>query len=142
MEGIKDQTRITANEHLARAFFAAQDRLRGGPDAHLCAPDYQAELGGNPPMPLEQHQGFALAFYAGFPDLHHEIVNVFATDDSAAVRFVLHGTHTGSLFGIPATGRPVRITTNVLLHIRHGRVELLQGVFDEAGMLRQIGVLT
>ncbi len=136
-----DPTRIAANAQLGRAFFAAQDRLRGGPDASLCAPNYSAELGGNPPMPLEHHQGFALAFYTGFPDMHHEIVDVFATESAAAVRFVLHGTHTGALFGIPATGRAVRITTNVLLHIRDGRVERLQGVFDEAGMLRQIGVL-
>ena len=137
-----EQTRIAANEALARAFFAAQDRLRGGPDATLCATEYLAELGGNPPMPLEHHQGFALAFYAGFPDMQHEIIALFATESAAAVRFVLHGTHTGTLFGIPATGRAVRITANVLLHIRDGRVERLQGVFDEAGMLRQLGVLS
>ena len=136
-----DPARIAANAQLARAIFAAQDRLRGGPDAQLCAPDYSAELGGHPPMPIEHHQGFALAFYAGFPDLRHDIVDVFATDAAAAVRFVLHGTHTGALFGIPATGCAVRITTNVLLHIRDGQVTRLQGVFDEAGMLRQIGVL-
>ena len=134
-------TRIAANSTLGRQFFEAQDRLRGGPAPELCAPSYTAELGGNPPMPLEGHQGFAAAFYAGFPDMHHEIVAVIATDDVAVVRFVLHGTHSGSLFGIPASGRTVRITGHVILQVANGVVQRLQGVFDEAGMLRQIGVL-
>lgn len=136
-----DPHRVVTNQQIARQFFAAQDRLRGGPDAALCAPGYTAELGGNPPMPREGHERFAVAFYAGFPDMHHEVVDVFATDTQAAVRFVLHGTHTGSLFGIPATGRPVRIAANVLLSVEDGRVTRLKGIFDEAGMLRQIGVL-
>ena len=136
-----DSMRVAANAQLARDFFAAQDRLRGGPDPFLCAEDYNAELGGNPSMPRAHHEGFAVAFYAGFPDMRHEIVEVLATESAAAVRFILHGTHTGSLFGIPATGRAVHVVTNVLLHITDGRVSRLQGVFDEAGMLRQIGML-
>lgn len=136
-----EQPQTAANEQLARAFFAAQDRLRGGPDGTLCTEDYRAELGGDSPIPREAHEGFAQAFYAGIPDLRHEILQVFATEKDAAVRFVLHGTHTGTLFGIPATGRTVRIMTNALLGIRRGRIALLRGVFDEAGMLRQIGVL-
>lgn len=136
-----DHALVAANQTLARDFFMAQDRLRGGPDSTLCAPEYAAELGGGPPVPREGHEGFALGFYAGFPDMQHEIVDVFATERAAAVRFVLHGTHTGSLFGIPATGQTVRIVANAILFIDQGRVTKLQGIFDEAGMLRQIGVL-
>ncbi len=136
-----DTNRAAANASLARQFFAAQDRLRGGPDAALCAPEYTAELGGNPAMPREGHEGFAKAFYAAFPDMHHEVLDVFATDSSAALRFMIHGTHGGSLFGIPATQRPVHIVANVLMTIADGQVTRLKGVFDEAGMLRQIGVL-
>ena len=134
-------TYVATNHSLAQRFFEAQDRLRGGPDASFCSADYQAELGGYPPMPREGHEQFALAFYAGFPDLHHEFLEIISTDEIAVVRFALHGTHTGTLFGIPATQRTVRIVCNVILHITDGLVTRLQGVFDEAGMLRQIGVL-
>ncbi len=134
-------THAAANRSLVQGFFEAQDRLRGGPDAALCSADYAVELGGYPPMPLAGHEQFALAFYAGFPDLRHELLEIIATDDAAVVRFALHGTHTGTLFGIPATQRAVRIVCNVILHIADARVVRLQGVFDEAGMLRQIGVL-
>ncbi len=126
---------------IGRMFFAAQDRLRGGPAPELCTPDYRAHLGGNPAMGLAGHQGFAQAFYAAFPDMRHEVVDVFAAGDKVAVRFAIHGRHTGAFFGIPATEREIHVHGNVLLHLRDGRVRELFGVFDEAGMLRQLGVL-
>jgi predicted ester cyclase len=132
---------VTANRNLGRQFFAEQDRLQGGPAGALCADDYQAYLGGNPPVDRAGHQAFAKAFYAAFAGMRHTIEDVFATEDRIAVRFVLSGTHSGSFFGIPATGRPVSIVANVLLHVSDGKVTKLFGIFDEAGMLRQMGVL-
>lgn len=126
---------------LAQAFFAGQDRLRGGPPPELCTGDYEAELGGSPPVGLDGHGAFAAAFYAAFPDLSHEVTDVIADGTAVAVRFVIRGTHRGAFFGIPATGRPVVVVANVLLDVDGGRVCRLRGVFDEAGLLRQLGVL-
>ena len=92
-------------------------------------------------MSREGHEGFAKAFYAGFPDMRHHLEQVIATDTAVVVRFVLHGTHTGHLFGIPPTGRSAVIAAHVILHVTDGKVTRLFGIFDEAGMLRQIGVL-
>ncbi len=130
-----------ANCALGRRFFEEQDRLRGGPAESLCAAGYQAHLGSNPAMPREGHEGFAKAFYAAFPDMHHEIQQVFATDDRVLVRFVLHGTNSGSFFGMPPTGRSVTVPAHVILHVDGGRVTALFGIFDEAGLLRQLGIL-
>ena len=135
------QETANANAVLGRRFFEEQDRLRGGPAPALCAPGYLALIGGNPPMPREGHEGFAKAFYAGFPDIHHVVEEVFATADRVAVRFTLHGTHGGDFFGIPATGTRVTVAANVLMEVADGRVTKLLGVFDEAGLLRQIGAL-
>ncbi len=129
------------NERLGRQFFHEQDRLQGGPAPALCAPGYTATLGGNPPVDRAGHEYFARAFYAAFPDMRHHIEEVFATDDHVAVRFALRGTHTGSFFGIPATQRPVTVAANVLMSVSGGQVTKLLGIFDEAGMLRQMGVL-
>jgi steroid delta-isomerase-like uncharacterized protein len=130
---------VEAHRALGHRFFQEQDRLRGGPAEALCAPDYLAVLGGNPPMDRAGHEGFALAFYNAFPDLHHEIQEVFATEDRVAVRFVLHGTHTGTFFGIPPTSRTVTVAANIILQVSSGRVTKLFGVFDEAGLMRQLG---
>jgi predicted ester cyclase len=124
---------------LARRFFEEQDRLRGGPAPELCAPGYQAWLGGNPPVGREGHEGFARAFYAAFDDLHHVIEEVIADGNRAAVRFVLRGSHTGSFLGVPPSGRRIEVYANVLLHMNGDRVAQLYGVSDEAGLLRQIG---
>jgi predicted ester cyclase len=132
---------IAANKDLGRRFFEEQDRLRGGPAEALCAPEYQATLGGNPPMPREGHEGFAKGFYAAFPDMRHEIEEVFATDDRIFVRFVLNGTNTGSFFGMPATGRHATFAAHVIMRVAAGKVTRLFGIFDEAGLLRQLGVL-
>jgi steroid delta-isomerase-like uncharacterized protein len=129
---------VAANRALGRQFFEEQDRLHGGPAEALCAPDYVAEIGGNPPTGREGHEAFARAFYAAFPDIHHEIEDVFATDDRVAVRFVLHGRHTGSFFGMPPTGKTITVVANVLMHVADGKVTKLFGVFDEAGMVRQL----
>lgn len=136
-----EATTIEANRKLGRAFFAEQDRLRGGPSDALCSDDYTARLGSNPPIPRAGHEGFAVAFYEAFPDMHHEVEDVIATADSVVVRFVLHGTHRAPFFGIPATGKRVAVPAHVILRVRGGRVGELLGIFDEAGLLRQLGVL-
>jgi steroid delta-isomerase-like uncharacterized protein len=134
-------TVVETNAALGHAFFAEQDRGRGGPSAALCAPTYTVTIGSNPPMDRAGHESFAIGFYAGFPDAMHEIDDVFATNDRAFVRAILRGTHTGSFFGIPATGKTIRVPLHGVFHVRDGVVEKLVAVFDEAGLLRQIGVL-
>ena len=136
-----DAATIEVNRGLGRRFFEEQDQSRGGPAEALCAPGYLAYLGGNPPMDRAGHDGFARAFYAAFGDLRHDIEEIVATEDRVVVRFVLHGRHTGSFFGIPATDRAVAVPANVIFHISGGRVTKLLGIFDEGGMLRQLGIL-
>jgi predicted ester cyclase len=143
---MQDRTRVgvdglEANKELGRRFFAEQDRLRGGPSAELCTPDYVARLGGNPPMPRAGHEAFARMFYGAFEDMRHDIELAFAEGDQVLVRFVLRGTHTGPWFGVPASRRPVAVAAHVVLSVQGGRVREVIGVFDEAGLLRQIGAL-
>lgn len=138
---MSDRDQIETNRGLGRKFFAEQDRLRGGPAPELCSPDYRAHLGGNPPVDRAGHEEFARSFYGAFEGLRHEVERVIADADDVAVRFILRGTHTGAFFGIPPTGRAVVIAANVLLRVHDGKVQELFGIFDEAGMLRQLGVL-
>jgi predicted ester cyclase len=136
-----DSAAVAANETLGRRFFAEQDRLKGGPAESLCAEGYAALLGGNAPVNRAGHEAFAKAFYSAFEGIHHTIEDVFATEDRVAVRFVLRGRHTASFFGMPPSGAAVSIAANIIMHVAHGKVTRLFGIFDEAGMLRQIGVV-
>jgi steroid delta-isomerase-like uncharacterized protein len=129
------------NRELGRRFFEAQDRLRGGPDADLCASNYVARIGSNPPMTLSDHQGFASAFYAGFPDLQHTVDEIIADDATAVVQFTLRGTHLNSFMGIPPSEKPIEVGAIAILHITDGRVTEVRGQFDQLGMMRQLGVV-
>jgi steroid delta-isomerase-like uncharacterized protein len=128
---------------IGRRFFSEQDRLRGGPAPELCAPGYQAIIGSNPPMSRDGHEMFAKAFYGAFPDMQHTVDEAFADADGTqvAVRFTIRGTHQAPFMGIPATHQAVAVTANVLMHVSNGAVTRLYGAFDEAGLLRQLGVL-
>jgi predicted ester cyclase len=129
------------NKTLGHRFFEAQDRLRGGPDAALCTPTYTATIGSFPPMPLAGHQQFAAMFYAAFPDMYHVVEDTIAEDDRVVVRFTIHGTHTGNFMGIPPTGRRIDVTANILLRVVEGKVAELRGVFDQVGLMQQLGVM-
>jgi steroid delta-isomerase-like uncharacterized protein len=130
-----------SNSAIGRQFFEAQDRLRGGPDSNLCAPGYVAYIGSNPPMSLAEHQGFAQAFYGGFPDLHHTVEDTVADSDRVVVRFTLTGTHQGDFLGIPPIQKSFEAGAIAILRIADGRVAELRAQFDQVGMLQQLGVM-
>lgn len=130
-----------ANKDLGRMFFEAQDRMRGGPDPALCGPSYVSRIGSIPPMTMAQHEAFAKAFYAGFPDLKHSVHEVIAADDKVVVRFTLRGTHRGEFMGIPPTQRRFEAGAIVVFRVADGKIAELDGQFDQMGMMRQLGVI-
>jgi len=132
---------MTSLSDLPARFFAEQDRLRGALPAHLCAEDYVAEIAGFPRMDARGHAVFGAAFYEGFPDIGHTVDESLVAGDRIAVRFTLRGTHDGSFMGIPPSGRPVEVQAFVWMTVREGRVSRLQGLFDQMGLLRQIGAI-
>ena len=132
---------MSSTSDIARLFFESQDRLRGGPDPALCAPDYVSRIGSMPPMTLADHHQFATAFYRGFPDLLHTIHETIAGDGKAVVRFTLHGTHKEEFMGIPPTGKPVQVGAIAIFTLADGKISELHGEFDQLGMMRQLGVV-
>jgi steroid delta-isomerase-like uncharacterized protein len=129
------------NVTIARRFFAEQDRRKGPLAPEICAPGYTVHVPGFPLMDLAGHTEFAKAFYAAFPDLKHTIEEAFATEEKAAVRFTITGTHQGELMGIPASGKPIEISGIAIFHIVGGKVEQLYPNFDQIGMMQQIGAI-
>jgi predicted ester cyclase len=127
-------------EELGRKFFESQDRRKGGPDPDLCASGYVARIGSNPPMTIDGHDGFAKAFYAGFPDISHTIEDTVADDSKVAVIFTLRGTHTGDFMGVPPTQKQIEVGAIAVLIVAAGKVAEVRGQFDQLGMMQQLGV--
>ena len=126
---------------IGQRFFKEQDRLRGGPADALCAANYTAHSGGNPPVNRDGHKHFARAFYEGFPDLNHTIDDTVAEGNKVVVRFTARGTHKGNFMGIPATGKSITVGAIVILHVANGKVTELRAQFDQMGMMQQLGVI-
>ena len=129
------------NITIARRFFAEQDRRKGSLPPELCAPGYTAYVAGFPPMDLVGHTELAKAFYAAFPDLTQTINDSVADEEKVALRSTVTATHQGELMGMAPTGKQIAISAMAMFHIVEGKVTELHEIFDQMGMMQQIGAI-
>lgn len=61
------------------------------------------------PLSREAYRQVGERFRMGFPDIHHEVIEVTEGKMTAAVRGMFSGTNTGSLMGNPPTGNRVEL---------------------------------
>lgn len=78
------------------------------------------------------------AIRLAFPDWRSEIRAIVAEGESVVARYELTGTHSGTLFGIEPTGRPVRIDEVVFYRLRDQRIVEDWAMADELGLLLQL----
>jgi steroid delta-isomerase-like uncharacterized protein len=133
------------NKALIRRYFEAIDRACESGDSRVIdeflAPDF-IEHNPFPGIPATREgwkQAFAM-FVAGAPGWH-VVEDLVAEGDKVAGRITAHGTHTGELFGIPATGKEIHVRGIAIWTIRNGRIIEHWHETDQAGLLRQLGVL-
>jgi len=96
----------------------------------------------------ELHEGhdavraFYGEFFRGFPDLRFDIKSLHVGEDAIPVEMVLSGTHSGTWFGMPPTGRHFELPAcAVFIFDEDDRIIGERGYFDSALMLRQLGLL-
>ena len=80
-------------------------------------------------------------FHAAFDGFTAEIVEQFAEGDKVMTYKTFSGTHTGDFMGIPPTGKYVRFDVMDIIRLADGQFVEHWGVVDQAGLLRQLGVL-
>jgi steroid delta-isomerase-like uncharacterized protein len=109
--------------------------------ASVFAPDAVLRELGNP---VEAHgrdaiRARAAALLAAFPDLRLERLALVIDGPCHADRWVMTGTHRGELFGMPATGRVVRVEGATFTRLGDdGLVVEDVHLTDLAGLLRQL----
>ena len=94
-----------------------------------------------PVVGVENVVGFLGAFRAGFPDMTMKVEFVFGDDEMTAVRWHMSGTHTATLFGIPASSKSVNVYGISLLRFSEGKVVEDWVSEDSLGLMQQIGVI-
>jgi predicted ester cyclase len=62
-------------------------------------------------------------------------------EDKAAVRFIMRGTHDGTFFGIPPTGKPIKVQAMNFYRLADNQIIEECGQPDLLGLLQQIGAM-
>jgi predicted ester cyclase len=122
-----------ANKALIRDFMAAWGRR----DVEATCAHVDASCNGGGAAGLREEM---TAFLTAFPDLELTLEDILAEDDRVATRITMKGTHTGVLFGIPPTGRPVVMKANHIFRCDGGKIVQRHGQMDRLEVMKQIGM--
>jgi steroid delta-isomerase-like uncharacterized protein len=74
----------------------------------------------------------------GFSDIQWELLELVAEGDTVAARFQTRGTHDGTFFGFPATGRKIVGRAMNFYRFTDGKIVGEVGLPDLLGLLQQI----
>jgi predicted ester cyclase len=101
----------------------------------------------DPPFPgaPDGPEGMRLAaasFRQALPDWRSDLEQLIAEGDIVVERFTASGTHTGApLMGVSATGTTITLAGINIFRVDGDRIVERWGRLDEAGLLRQLGLL-
>jgi predicted ester cyclase len=84
---------------------------------------------------------FFWALRSGMPDATISALDLLTDNDKVTVRFSLTGTHTGTLFGVPASGARVEVDGITIVQFRGDRVVERWNRLDDVAFLSQIGAM-
>jgi steroid delta-isomerase-like uncharacterized protein len=77
----------------------------------------------------------------GFPDIQWTLEEMVAEGDKVAARFTMRGTHQGPFFGVPATGKSMKVQAMNFYRFSQGQIVEEYGQPDMLGLLQQIGAV-
>jgi NTE family protein len=122
------------------------ERFEGRGDASVApqvfADGYVLHFPGAPPLDAQGHAAVMGSFRASFPDLRVRVLEQIVEGDRVANHVEVTGTHTGAAFnGVPATGKPIRITGSNVMRFAGGRIAETWGYLDAVTMMQQLGAM-
>jgi predicted ester cyclase len=82
-----------------------------------------------------------LAYRAAFPDMRFDVEDEICCGDKVVIRWRASGRNTGSLWGIPPTGRPVTVSGLSVMRVQSGLVVEDWVEEDQLGMMQQLGLV-
>lgn len=91
---------------------------------------------------IEAVQGYYNNFFEGFSDIEFTMKNVFGQNDNLVKHWNFKGKHTGTFFGIPATGRTVDLDGTTIVKMKDGKIAQEQDFFDNMAFMSQLGLVS
>lgn len=79
-------------------------------------------------------------FATAFPDLDADVLDTISDGDEVMFHYRARGTHENPMGELPATGESFETQGIGYAKVRDGRIAEYQLIFDNLGMLQQLGV--
>jgi steroid delta-isomerase-like uncharacterized protein len=98
-------------------------------------------VGAPDPLNLEGFKQLGGVFLTAFPGGKLAVDELIAEGDVVVARITYRGTHTGDLMGIPPTGKSVTVIAMTIDHFAEGKIVESWRLFDQMGMMQQLGVI-
>ena len=89
---------------------------------------------------LDSVKAYYSNYLTGFSNIKFTIKDVFGQGDKLVKYWNFKGTHSGTFFGIPATGREVNIDGVTLVRMDHGKIAEERDVMDNLEFMQQLGL--
>lgn len=109
----------------------------------LISPDAVFHVPGHPD-PMRGPAGYLAIIgmmRGGFPDIQWTLEETIAEGDKVAARFTMRGTHQGTFFGVPPTGKKIAVQAMNFYRLFGGQFVEERGQPDLLGLLQQIGAM-
>ncbi len=78
---------------------------------------------------------------SGLSNFRLGIDYLIAEDDMLAAHWTMKGTHTGELYGIPATGKAINSYGISVMRMSNGKIVEIWGASDQLGLMRELGAI-
>ncbi len=89
----------------------------------------------------QELKDFVTGWYAFSRDLKFELTSQFSASDWGATEWIMSGTHTGDILGIPATNKRFSVRGASISKLRKDKISLNTDYYNLASLLQQVGIL-
>ena len=90
---------------------------------------------------VEEDIKWTVKYISAFPDLKATVEDMVAEGDKVVTRWVMNGTHEGSIYDIPATQKRVTVNGITIKRIASGKIVEEWPLIDMLGTMQQLGVV-
>ena len=135
---------MSAEQNIATVRRVIDEFNRGNLDVldEVCSPDYIFHGPTNPDWDREGIKKAIGMVHAAFPDWQITLEDIFATQDRAAYRISIRGTHRGEVWGATPTGKQMTWTAILIDHFAGGKIVEDWEWTDFLGLMQQLGVVS
>ena len=93
------------------------------------------------PISGDAFVGYMKGLFSAFPDVSFEIASVgLAAPDLVAAQWIMRGTNTGSMYGLPPTSKKIDLKGADFIRVSGDKIRSVDGYFDSSEVPKQLGL--